>query len=98
MSDPSQRAHALFSVGNTVQISLTYDKRDYRGQTGIINKVKRKGGNGKFKDNWVYSIAIDGLAFANQENGTLEVFEEFLSTTITPTQPRGYAQHVLGNK
>ena len=66
------KAPALFSVGNTVQISGKYDKREYRGQTGIIIKVKRKEGNGKFKDNWVYSIAIDGLAFANQENGTLE--------------------------
>ena len=82
MSDPPPKAGALFSVGNKVQISWKYSDSVYRGQTGIINKMKRKGGSGKLKDNWVYSITFDGSAFANKENGTLELFEEFLSTTI----------------
>ena len=71
MSDPPPKADALFSVGNKVQISWKYNIPVYRGQTGIINKMKRKGGSGKLKDNWVYSITIDGSAFENKENGTL---------------------------
>ena len=34
----------------------------------------------------MYSVTLDGSAFANDENGTLELSEECLSTTITPME------------
>ncbi len=59
--------------------------------------MKRKGGSGKLKDNWVYSITIDGSAFENKENGTLELFEEFLSTTITSMEGKSISRRVGNN-
>ena len=52
MSDPPTmppKAPALFSVGNKVQISMKLNSSMYRGQTGIINKVRRNGGSGSLK-------------------------------------------------
>ena len=86
MTDSSQKATpaisgALFTVGSKVQISFKYSIPKYRGQIGIINKVTKKGGGGKNRGKWLYSIAIDGEAFAKDDD--VDVFEEFLSAAIT---------------
>jgi hypothetical protein len=71
---------ALFEVGSTVQISFRYSDERYRGQSGIVNKVTKKGGNGKDKNKWLYSVAVIGQAFTEDED--MKLFEEFLSATI----------------
>lgn len=46
---PSVISSTLFAVDSRVQICWAYAEAIYRGQTGIINEVTKKGGSGKNK-------------------------------------------------